>query len=252
MSPRKFPDTVSFYFIGISLLGLCLLAALTFNTPKVTASFAWQNQLIGSVFGAICLLGMVAGISPLRCSRMLHFGSNRNKGCFDKKEISVEETTIGLEGHHPSCGNFSAHVFQAGNQTYCAGCTGLVTGAIISLFGSFSYFFAGFHVGEVSISVFWLGFVWVACGLLQYSLLKVGKNVAHLFLNVILVLGALLLLIGVNEISGNLVLEVYFLTLIVYWILARIMLSGQEHKKICTSCGTKSCRYTLSAFASAA
>jgi len=223
------------------MFGLCLLAVLTSNIPIYAVKFPLQRQLTGSIFAAICLLGITAGVSPSRCSRMLHFKRSQNKNSYKTKKTSTGEATIRFEGHHPTCGNFSAHVLKLGSKTYCAGCTGLVMGAIISLLGSFLYFFAGFHVGETGMPVFWLGFVGVACGLLQYNLFNVNRGAVHLFLNVIFVLGAFLLLIGLNQINGNFVLNFYLLILIVYWIITRIMLSQREHKNICATCGLKSC-----------
>ena len=234
----------SLVYIGISLSGLCLLAVLTFNVPASGASFAWQRQMIGSIFGSICILGVIAGISPSRCSQMTHSRTVR-KIPYNKNSSNSEETTMTLKGHHPTCGNFSSHVLQFRAKTYCAGCMGLVTGAIISLFGSLLYFFCGMRAGEVGVLIFWLGFVGVACGLLQYNL-SVNRSTVHAFLNVVFVLGAFLLLVGVSEISGNVVVDFYLLISIVYWIIVRITLSQLEHRKICFSCGLKSCGYSFS------
>lgn len=161
------------------------------------------------------------------------------------KQTNTKETTIMFKGHHPTCGNFSSHLLQFGSKIYCAGCTGLVVGAIISLVVSLLYFFTGLGVGEAGMLIFWLGFIGVACGLLQYNLFT-NRGVVHFFLNTIFVLGAFLLLVGVNEVNGNFVLDSYLLTLIVYWIIARIMLSQLEHKKICATCSLKSCSYSFS------
>lgn len=237
----KPPNILSLCYIGSSLFGLCLLAILTFSIPVDMINFPWRKQLTGSIFAAICLLGITAAISPSRCSRILHFrGRNRNSHRRERTNSGV--TTIKFEGHHPPCGNFSSHVLQLGGKTYCAGCTGLATGAVMSLLGSLLYF-AGFHVGELSIPVFWVGFVGVTCGLLQYHIFDVNRGAVHYFLNVLFVLGAFLLLIGVNEIDSNFVLDLYLLTLIVYWIITRILLSQLEHKKICVTCGLESCSF---------
>lgn len=203
--------------------------------------FPWRKPLTVSTFATICLLGITAGISPSRCPRTPHF-RGRNKNSYKTEQTDSGVTTISFEGHHPTCGKFSAHVLQLGGKTYCAGCTGLATGAIISLLGSFLYL-GGFNVGELSMLVFWLGFVGVTCGLLQYHIFGVKRGMVHFLLNVVFVLGAFLLLVGVNEINSNFVLDLYLLTLIVYWIITRITLSQLEHKKICVTCGLKSCSF---------
>ena len=242
--PSRNPDIISFCYLGVSLFGLCLLAMLTFNVPLSAMNFPWQRQLTGSIFGTICILGIIAGISPSRCSPMIHFkrsSSNRNKVSYRKNQKSGEEGAITFKGHHPTCGNFSSHILCLDNKAYCAGCTGLVAGATISLIGSSLYFFAGLNAGEASILIFWLGFAGVACGLLQYNLPNVNRGTVHLLVNVIFVLGAFLLLLGVDEITGNFALEFYLHMLMLYWIITRIMLSRLEHRKMCATCGLESC-----------
>jgi len=235
---------VSLVYIGISLFGLCLLVVLAFNVPESVESMAWQRQLTGSIFMAICILGSIAGISPSRCPQVTHSRA-MGKSQYEKSSGNVEETTTAFEGHHPTCGSFSSHVIHFRGETYCAGCTGLVTGAIMSLIGSLLYFFSDLTAGEAGALIFWLGFVGVACGLLQYDL-TMNRSIFHAFLNAIFVIGAFLLLVGVNEVNGNVFLNYYLLILIIYWIIARIMMSQLEHEKICSICGLKSCSYSFS------
>lgn len=235
---------VPLVYIGLSLLGLCLLTVLTFNIPVSVGSIAWQRQVTGSIFMAICILGTIAGISPSRCSQMTH-SRTIGRSQYESNSRNVEETTTALEGHHPTCESFSSHVIQFRGETYCAGCTGLVMGAIMSLLGSLLYFFSDLSAGEAGALIFWLGFVGVACGLLQYNL-TLNRRLVHVLLNVVFVVGAFLLLVGVNEVNGNVVLNYYLLILIVYWIIAKIMMSQLEHEKICSTCGLKSCSHSFS------
>lgn len=199
---------------------------------------------MGSVFGVICFLGITAGVYPSRCSRTLHFRKKlRSRVHYDAEPASGEERITSFEGHHPGCGKFSAHVFQLGDKKYCAGCTGLVVGATISLLGTPVYFFTGSFLGEMAMVLFWLGFTGVTLGLLQYNLFGIYGSFVHLSLNIVFVTGAFLLLIGIEEITSNLVLEIYLVTLTLYWILARILLSEQEHRRICAACGLESCSF---------
>lgn len=232
-------NLLSLSYINLSLIGLIILAVSTFTFPTSTINFNLHKQLIGSIFAAICLLGIIVGAFPSRCSRILHF---RDRKKSDKKEQSGQETTIGFAGHHPTCGNFSAHILRLGGKTYCAGCTGLVIGAIISLFGIISYSFFDFHVGGNSVLVFWVGFAAVACGLLQYHIPDGNRGLVHFLLNIAFVLGAFLLLVGVNEITSSLILEVYLFALTIYWIITRIVVSQLEHRKICVAC-SRTCSY---------
>jgi len=237
-------NILSLYFTSVSLIGLFLLATLTFGVPTSRVNFSWQKPVIGSIFGVICLLGITAGVYPSKCSKTSHFRkeveSRRNH---DAEKECMKEGIVTFEGHHPSCGKFAAHVLRLGDKKYCAGCTGLVVGATVSLLGTLAYLFTGAFPKEVAVLVFWLGFAGVALGLLQYSVFNVGGSFVHMFLNVVYVTGAFLLLIGIEEITSNPLLEVYFVALTLYWILTRILLSQQEHRKICAVCGLESCGF---------
>lgn len=191
----------------------------------------------------ICLLGIIAGVSPSRCSRThRHFKRNHYNRHEEKNQTENGETMIRVEGHHPSCENFSTHILSLGGKLYCTGCTGMVIGAIISLLASFLFLFAGFQI-EVAETIFWLGFSGVAFGLLQL-LFNLRNKISRLFLNIFFVLGAFFLLIGADEISGNFVLELYLLILIVYWIITRTLVSQWKHREVCSSCSLESCQFS--------
>jgi len=245
---KDLPETrsssiLSLYFISVSLLGLFLLVALTFAVPTKVHS-SWQRHVVGSIFGLILLLGISAGVYPSTCSRMLHVKRKINRtSVSDINNRGMTESTRKFEGHHPSCGNFSAHVFHMGGKTYCAGCMGLVIGAATSFCGTVVFFFTEFLLDGVGTVFFWLGVIGVASGILQYDLFGTKKSYLHLSLNVMFVVGAFLLLVGVEEITNNSILEGYLLILIVFWILARILLSQQEHRKVCLACGLESCPF---------
>lgn len=231
-------NLLSLSYISLSLVNLFILAVSTFTFKTTTLNFNLQKQLTGSIFAIICILGIIVGVYPTRCSRIPHF---RKK--FDRKELTDQETTtIRFVGHHPKCGNFSTHILLLRGKTYCAGCTGLVLGAIIALLAILSYSLLDFHVGEYGVFVFWVGFIAVVCGLLQYRIRDGNKGQIHFFLNLTFVLGAFLLLVGIHEITRNFILEVYLLAMIVYWIITRVMISQLEHRKICAAC-QQSCSY---------
>jgi hypothetical protein len=113
-------------------------------------------------------------------------------------------------------------------------------GATIALVGTALYvFFQDLSAQLVAVS-FWAGLAGVTLGLLQYELL-VSKASVHFLLNVIFVLGALLLLIGVNEMNGSPSLSIYFLLVILFLINVRSTLSRLEHEKKCATCKAEDC-----------
>ncbi|UCD73057.1 MAG: hypothetical protein JSW01_06375 [Candidatus Bathyarchaeota archaeon] len=240
--PRIRLNTLTHFFLGISLLGLVLVAALTFSTQSSEVISPRQRFVVGLVFGLICFLGIIAGVFPSRCSRIFHFQEERGGRLVSREKLdSMRTEYIAFEGHHPDCEDFSAHVFQMGGKKYCAGCTGLVAGAVISLFGTLVFFSTEIVLGNMGVLVFWLGFAGAIVGLLQHSLSRNQGSGVHLLLNTTFVLGAFLLLVGIDEITGDLFLEGYFLVLTLYWILTRMFLSRQEHRRICRACGLESC-----------
>ncbi|MCW4020571.1 MAG: isoprenylcysteine carboxylmethyltransferase family protein [Candidatus Bathyarchaeota archaeon] len=233
---------LSLAYVATSLFSLGLLTVLTFKTPTSPTNLSLHKQLIVSAFGLICLLGALAATSPSKCSQILHFKKDRNKGYYTLHRRTPKKATAQFRGHHPMCGNFSSHVFEFRGKKYCAGCSGLLVGAAAALAGILLYYFGGLHVLETGAYVFWLGFMGVACGLLQH-VISAKSGVVHFFLNVVFVFGAFLILVTVNDVNGDFLTGLYFLAVVVYWLVSRISLSQIEHKRICGFCRLKSCIY---------
>ncbi len=224
---------LSISYESLSIIGLIILAVATFRSTIHAQDSDLLRRLSGLVFASICLLGAVAGTFPKTCSRTAHFANRENP---NRKEENCHEARIFFTGHHPSCGHFDSHVLRFRDRTLCAGCAGLVLGSVISLLATASYLLLGLFAGGNMASVFWLGFTTVALSLLQYHIPYGDTGLVHLLLNTFFVFGDFLLLVGVNEIAGNPVLSAYLLVLTIYWILARITVSGLQHREICAAC----------------
>lgn len=233
-------DLLSLIYVSISFTGLSFLAIFTFNS-RYTMQVPSQKPLVGISFIALCISGIIAGIFPSQCSNRSH---SRKAKKIDRKEPRKTRDTIQFEGHHPPCGNFPSHVLNVGGKTYCAGCTGLIVGAALSILATGCYFFHNL-VGVQAQIVFWMGYFCVAAGLLQYSVLDFKNSVVHFFLNILFVLGALFLLIGIGGLNDSLFIVGYFFTLAIYLIIVRIILSNLEHEKICRNCHLKNCSFSL-------
>lgn len=181
---------------------------------------------------------------PSKCSKLTLHKQLDDKSQLKKVGIiQDDQKAIVYEGHHPSCGRFITHVLKIRNNVYCAGCFGLLTGALIAIFGSLAYAVNPFAVHEGAAFVFWFGFSAVLLGLLQYAKPLMSVSWFHFILNVLLVAGSLFMLIGVIETNGTVVVEMYFLATTMYWILTRIVLSNLEHQKICALCTSRPCGY---------
>jgi len=72
----------------------------------------------------------------------------------------------------------------------------------------------------------------MALGFLQ---LKFG-GLARSMLNAGFVLGAFLILMGIDESAASLLVDLFTIVLIVFWLFTRILLSKWDHWRICRAC----------------
>jgi hypothetical protein len=175
-----------------------------------------QASSLRAVFSLICVLGIIAGVSP----GVLSFsGAERRDG-------------DGVSGHHPDCGRFNGHTINLLGKKRCAGCSGLVIGAVASL-GGLALRLAPLELGIYT--VFWGGGILVALGLAQHFI-DLGNEWVHLLLNILFVMGAWLMFESIQGLVLDLGVQMYFLSMTVFWIWARIRVSQWTHVGICAGC----------------
>ena len=125
---QRYPiDLCLIALICISLFGLALVTAfITFLDGKPDG-FELRKPLIGSIFSVLCIMGIIASIYPSSCSSV--FSHERNP-----KHNETEEKLHPppLQGHHPTCGNYTAHILKINSRVLCATCTGFSFGAIVA------------------------------------------------------------------------------------------------------------------------
>jgi len=225
-------------FYSISSLSFLILAALALTNQA--GSVQAQKEAVGAAFGAICILGILAGISPSRFNRLFMHIQNKATSHNKPENTSQKKYEISYRGHHPDCGSFSSHVIHIGGRIYCAGCTGLIVGASIALAGTVVYVFQQSLSPQLVAISFWTGMGGATLGLFQYNLF-INKASIHFLLNVVFVVGAFLLLVGITEMNGSLSICVYFLIVILFLINSRSTLSRLEHEKKCAICEVEDC-----------
>jgi hypothetical protein len=239
---RTSTNFASIFFLTFSFLGLIIIAMFANLSPPMQGDVSWRKPLVGTVFSIVCVLGILAGVFPSKCSGMFHFRKAK-RGEFTRESTSLPKKTLVFRGHHPDCENFGAYVFRIGERVFCAGCTGLILGAALSLLGVVPYFFLNLPFWSNYFLVFWIGFVGISCGLLQYHLFNWGKSSVHLSLNSFFVFGVFLLLVGVDAITQSLIVDSYLIGLSIFWLYTRILLSQLDHEKICTACHVEECEF---------
>jgi hypothetical protein len=189
-------------------------------------------------------LGILAAVYPSRCVHLFNFKKDfKNQRPHSRVKTESYNNDVKYEGHHPNCGKFKSHVFIINGKKYCAGCSGLFLGGLIAVIGTLIYYFgyySGYLKGVNGQIVFWIGFLAVLFSLIHMIFINLNNNVIKFSSNLLLVLGSFMILIGICAIRGNIILEIYFLVLILFWIFTRIRISQNNHRVICLECGQKS------------
>jgi len=223
----------------VSFFGL-ILAVLFAVHPQVSQwDFVWRKPLVGVAFAGVCILGILAVLFPSTCSRSFVAG-RKEKG--DHSRIS-HATASTLLGHHPQCSGYSAHVFSVGRRVFCATCSGLFLGAFFALLGVGAFFFGNWQIRHNAASAVVVGVVGVSLGLLQSSLPTLQKGVVRLFTGAFFVVGTFLILLGIEELTHNVSLDLFIVALSVFWLVTRISLSQRDHERICSRCNPESCGF---------
>lgn len=226
---------IATFLMTLSLCGVLLIVIITTSPPNTQDDF-WRKPFLGSLFGIECILGILAGLFPSKCTGLLHFRKPQSTS----QTIDREET---FQGHHANCGQFKDHVINFRGKTYCAGCTGLIIGAISSLIGVMLYFFLEFDLSSNMFYPFWIGVVGVVSGLLQYRLFNWGGSMVHLLINVYFVFGSFLLLVAVDAITENWTIGLYLIIFSIFWVITRVVLSQRDHKQTCSTCSVDECEF---------
>ena len=216
----------SFYRnIIVTMTSLFLVAAVTIGYNN-GVKLPFQSEATLIFFLLICLFGVIVGLFPDIIKRLSNKGHNKGE----------------FIGHHPPCRIYNNHRIRFLNVSFCAGCTGLVIGAAVSIVITLVYKFFSHNFN--SELVFWWGFILISSGLFQHRI-DLENSAIHVFLNIVFVTGAALLRIGSEEINGSLVSNALVLVTILYLIQTRINLSSIEHNIICKKCTKPNCNYNL-------
>jgi hypothetical protein len=198
-------------YVLLAELGLIVMF---FVVLMAKPTYPAQTLPLRAAFALICCLGIIAGLFPASLS-------------FSRAERRDGE---GVSGHHPDCERFIGHTVNLLGKKRCAGCTGLVLGATASLIG--------LALGTRGLGVeiaFWGGVILVGLGLAQHFI-DMGNEWVHLVLNAMFVVGAWLMFESVQALGLGVDIQVYFLSMAVFWVWARIRASQWDHVGVCSGC----------------
>ncbi len=224
------------FLIFISFLGLALTFVFVTSSGGNSDDFEPRKFLVGSVFGALCVLGTFASIYPDSCSRV-----------FDNEKRIQHEGALGkqlgptIRGHHPACGNYSAHILKINHRILCATCTGFSVGAIIALIGVGLFFFGPFNFGTKPTIPLIIGAFGVAIGLLHSILPGFRVGFSRFIASAFFAGGAFLILASVEDAMNNTSIDLFIVLLSVLWLITDTALSRWDHRRICFNCSSERC-----------
>jgi hypothetical protein len=214
------------FLAAVSIAGLALIPILVLLPNLVFSEFALQKTLVGGLFGAICVLDMLAAFYPSKCKNMFRKSQN------PIAPTNTRTVRIQIRGHHPDCDKYSTNRIRIGSRQVCAACSGLLIGAITALIGTSAYFFSDLKMGEGSIWLLVLGEVCMLLGLAQIKFNDYVKAI----MNTLFVVGSFVSLVEADILGRNLVIDLYVLGLIVFMLWLRIALSEWNNRRTCNAC----------------
>jgi hypothetical protein len=224
-------------YTGFSIFGEILLILLAYSNSLPSISIPYQHSIILLGFDLICLGGIIASIYPKRCSHLIFQQSSQQSSITHFHQLPRHAPSYQRRGHHPDCEYYASHVLHLHKKSYCAGCIGLRTGAIVGIGGSIPLLF-GLFPPHADV-LLWAGAGFVVLGILQHQF-SFKNSWVHFLLNIFFVIGPFLQLLALVTLNSSLVTELYLVTLIIFWIITRITLSQIEHARICHTC-TQAC-----------
>ncbi len=224
------------FLLCISFFGLALSFVLVFLSGKTPDDFELRKPLIGSIFGLLCVIGTFASIYPDNCLRVLDYEKVTNH---ENDSQRLRRPTI--LGHHPSCGNYSAHVLKVWGKILCATCTGFSTGAVIALIGVVLFFFGPLSFAMAPFIPLTLGAFGVTIGLLHSILPGFKIGFSRFAASTVFALGAFLIIASVDSSLQNTSIDLFFVLLSTLWLVTDTALSRWDHRRICTECTLKAC-----------
>jgi hypothetical protein len=212
------------FLLVVSVVGLALVPVLVLQPNLIHIQVSIRHGLAGTIYIAICVLGVSAVFYPARCKSI--FGKSQNP------LSKASNASVQIKGHHPNCKNYSANRIKIGGQVICAACSGLLIGAVTGFIGTILHFFVGLNIVWSSVWLLVLGEIWMLFGLAQIKFAGYAKA----FINMIFVVGSFVTLIETDLLGGSILVDLYALGLIVFMLWFRILLSEWNNERICQRC----------------
>ena len=212
------------FLIVVSVVGLALIPVMVSQTNPTRVQVSIRHGLVGTLYIAICVLGVSAVFYPAKCKSI--FGKSQNP------LLQTSNLSVQIRGHHPDCQNYSANRIKVGKRVICAACSGLLIGGATVFIGTILHFFAGLNIIWSSFWLLVLGETLMLLGLAQIKFAGYVK----MLVNVIFVVGSFVTLVETDLLGRSILVDLYMLGVIVYMLWFRILLSEWNNGRICQRC----------------
>jgi len=222
-------------YIILSITGAVLIIIMSLSSSNMNNIPFFDKLFVGVVFMSSCILGISFALRP----NWLKGLAKRESSDVNKRQTRT--TARKRQGHHPECMRFKGHTIIIKNKIFCAGCLGLATGSIISIFFMVIYIFLS---SEISSKIFpvliFPGMILVAINYMETAITM--RNAAlHVISNIFLVIGFFFVVTGILQLTGSIIYGVFGIIISFLWLDTRIQLSNFRHAGICKDC-TEDCK----------
>ena len=219
-----------YYYLLLSIIAVILILIMVVFKPITSnTNFFGDKLLVVGIFFTSCIFGISLAIYP-------NWWRKNKRNTNHIPNLKRVKTSRSFQGHHPDCSMFKNHIINIKNKSYCAGCLGLIIGALASILLIILYLILPF---KFSINFYYilliLGIIILIFIYGEISFLK--RNIfLHIPLNSILILSFLTITISVLEITKNSIYAIFTILLCFLWLDTRIHISNKKHQSICDSC----------------
>jgi hypothetical protein len=230
-STAKFYLTLS--FVG-ALFIIILMAFYPSDIDPLWRNFA-DKLIIGGIFVFACLLGISMAFKPNWIGRFIRQKTHGNN------VTDVPSQKIERRGHHPNCGVFKGHTISINNRILCAGCTGLIIGAVIAIILTLLYIIIPYTTSRsILIGLLIIGLVLINS---NYFLIIHGRNKGkiHFVSNVLFVIGFFMVISSFYQFTGRYIFGILSIMIAFLWLDTRILLSKWQHQVLCDNCTQVDC-----------
>lgn len=204
----------------LSLIGACVVLAFSAST-LVVQDLAWRKEIISSFYVTLCIIGSIAALLPAACTKAIG----------PKDSAWIPHVTL---THHPECEGFSGHELHLRGRSLCAGCTGLLTGALISV-SLIAAYFAGVDPTQGASILTELGVAAALLGLFV-PLSNSRSSLLRFAIGASFIVGMTSILIGLDSQLRSIDVDSFIILMALFWVFTRISLSQFVHKRICANC----------------